>query len=62
MHISMHGNDEETLEAKCTIQAGRLYQEEGKCYVMMGSRAKLAEDRGVKVQVVESQRKEEHMV
>ena len=44
MDISMHGDAEETAEAMRIIQAERLLEEgEAKCFVVMGSRAELAQ-------------------
>ena len=63
MDISMHGDAEETAEAKLIIEAERLLEEgEAKCFVVMGSRAELAQVRDAKVQAVEAQMKEEDMV
>ena len=63
MDISMHGDAEETAEAKRIIQAERLLEEgEAKCFVVMGSRAELVQVRDAKVQAVEGQMKEEDMV
>ena len=63
MDISMHGDTKETAEAKRIIEAERLLEEgEAKCFVVMGSRAELAQVRDAKVQAVEAQIKEEDMV
>ena len=63
MQISMHGEAEETAEAKRIIEAERLLEEgEAKCFMVMGSRAELAQGRDAKVQAVEAQMKEEGMV
>ena len=63
MDISMHGNAEETAEAKRIIEAEHLLKEsEAKCFVVMGSRVELAQVRDAKVQAVEAQMKEEDMV
>ena len=63
MDISMHGDAEETAEAKRIIQAQRLLGEgEAKCFLVMGSRAELAQVRDAKVQAVEAQMEEEDMV
>ena len=44
MDISMHGAAEETAEAKRIIEAEHLLEEgEAKCFVVMGSRAELAQ-------------------
>ena len=44
MDISMHGDAEETAEAKRIIEAERLLEEgETKCFVVMGSSAELAQ-------------------
>ena len=60
MDISMHGDAEETAEAKRIIEAERLLEEgEAKCFVVMGSRAELAQVRDAKVQAVEAQMKED---
>ena len=61
--ISMQGDAEQTAEAKRIIEAERLLEEgEAKCFVVMGSRAELAQVRDTKVQAVEAQMKEEDMV
>ena len=63
MDISMHGDAEETAEAKRIIEAERLLEEgEAKCFVVMGSRAELTQVRNAKVQAVEAQTKEKDMV
>ena len=63
MDISMHGDAEETAEAKRIIEAERVQEEgEAKCFVVMGSRAELAQVRDAKVQAVEAQMMEEDMV
>ena len=63
MDISMHGNAEETAEAKRIIEAECLLEEGGaKCFVLMGSRAGLAQVRDAKVQALEAQVMEEAMV
>ena len=63
MDISMHGDAEETAEAKRIIEAERFLEEgEAKCFVVMGSRAELAQVRDAKVQALEAQMKEEDMV
>ena len=63
MDMSMHGDAEETAEAKCIIQAERLLEEgEVKCFVVMGSSAKLAQVGEAKVQAMEAQMMEEDMV
>ena len=62
MDISVHGDAEGTAEAKRIIEAERLLVEgEAKCFVVMGSRAELAQVRDAKVQVVEAQMKEADM-
>ena len=44
MDISMHGDAEETAEAKRIIEAERLLEDgEAKCFVVMGSCAGLAQ-------------------
>ena len=49
MDISMHGNAEETAEAKRILEAQRRPEEgEAKCFVGMGSRAELAQVRDAK--------------
>ena len=63
MDISMHGDAEETAEAKRIIEAERLLEEgKAKCFVVMGSRVELAQVRDAKVQAVEAQMKGEDMV
>ena len=63
MDISMHGDAEEMAEAKRIIPAERLLEEaEANCFVLMGSRAVLAQVRDAKVQAVEAQVKEKDMV
>ena len=63
MDISMHGDAEETAEAKHVIQGERLLEQgDAKCFVVMGSRAELAQVRDVTVLAVEAQMKEEDMV
>ena len=63
MDISMHGDAEETAEAKHIIEAERLSEEgEAKCFVVMGSRAELAQVRDANVQALEAQVMEEAMV
>ena len=63
MDISMHGDAEETAKAKPIMEAERLLEGgEAKCFVVMGSRAELAQVRDAKVQAVEAQMKEEDMV
>ena len=63
MDISMYGDAEETAEAKRIIEAECLLEEgEAKCFVVMGSRAELAQVRDAKVQAVEAQMKEEDIV
>ena len=55
----MHGNAEETAEAKRIIEAERLPEEgEAKWFVVMGTRTELAKVRDAKVQAVEAQMKE----
>ena len=54
MDISMHGDAEETAEAKRIIEAERLLEEgEAICFVVMGSLAELAQVQDAKVQAVE---------
>ena len=49
----MHGDAEETAEAKRILEAQRLLEEgEAKYFVVMGSRAELAPVRDAKVQAV----------
>ena len=61
--ISMHGNTNETAEAKRIIMAERLLVKgEAKCFVLMGSSAELAHVRDAKVQAVEAEKKEEDNV
>ena len=63
MDISMHGDAEETAEDKRIIKAERLLEKvEAKCFLVMGSRAELAQARDARVQVVEAQIKQEDMV
>ena len=63
MDISVHGDAQETAEAKRIIDAERLLEEgEVKCFPMMGSRAELAQLQDAKVQAVEAQMKEDDMV
>ena len=63
MDISVHGNAEDTAEAKRMVEAERLLEEiEAKCFVVMGSRAELARVPDAKVQAVEAQMKEEDMI
>ena len=63
MDISMHGDAAEAAEAKRIIEAERLLEEgEAKCFVVMESRAELAQVRDAKVEAVEVQMKEEDMV
>ena len=63
MDISMHGDAGETAEDKHIMEAERLLEEsEAKCFVVMGSCAKLAHVRDAKVQAVEAQMMEEAMV
>ena len=63
MDISMHGDAEETAEAKRIIEAERLLEEgEAKCFVVKGSRAELAQVQDAKVQAVEMQTEEKDMV
>ena len=63
MYIFMHGDAEETAEAKRIIEVERLPEEdEAKCFVVKRSGAELAQFRDAKVQAVEAQRKEEDMV
>ena len=63
MDISMHGDTEETAEAKRIMEAERLLEEgEANCLVVMGSRAELAQVRDARVQALEAQMKEEDMV
>ena len=63
MDIFMHGDAEETAEAKRIIEAERLLEEgEANCCVVMGSRPELAQVRDAKVQASEAQVKEEAMV
>ena len=51
MDISMHGDAEETAQAKRIIEAERLLEDsEAKCSVVIGSRAELAQVRDTKVQ------------
>ena len=59
MNISMHGHGNETTEAKRIIGAERLLEEgQAKCFVVMGSRADLAQVRDAKVQAVAAQMKD----
>ena len=63
MDSSMHGNAEETTEAKRMIEAEcPLKEGEAKCFLVMRSRAELAQVRDAKVQAVHAQMKEEDMV
>ena len=63
MDISMDGDAEETVEAKCIIKGERLLDSgEAKCFVVMGSRSELAQVGDAKVQAVEAQMKEEDKV
>ena len=63
MDISMHGDAEETAEAKRIIEAEPLLEEgEAKCFVVRGSCAELAQVRDAKVQAVDAQMKEEDML
>ena len=63
MDISMHGDAEETADAKIIIEGERLLEEgEAKCFVVMGSRAELGDVRHAKVQAVEAQMREEDMI
>ena len=63
MDICMHGDAEETAEAKRIIEAEHLLEDgEAQCFLVMGSRAELAQVPDAKVQAVEAQRREEDMV
>ena len=53
MDIPMHGNAQETAEAKRIIEEQRLLEKgEAKCFLVMGSCAELAQVRDAKVQAV----------
>ena len=63
MDISMNGDAEETAEATRIIESERLLEGgEAKCFVVMESRAELAQVPDAKVQAVKAQVKEEDMV
>ena len=63
MDISMHGDGEETAEAKSIVEAERLLEEgEATCFVVMGHRPELTQVRDAKVQALAVQMKEEDMV
>ena len=63
MHISSHGDAEDTEEAKRIIQMEKAMEQEGvKCFVVMANCTDLAKFRGARVQAVREETLEQWMV